>query len=322
VIAASPVRPPSGRPRPTVSVVICTYTERRWAALEAAVASALGQSPAPDEVIVVVDHDHGLLRRARAHLGRGATVIANDGAGGLAAARNRGVRHASGDVVAFLDDDARADPGWLEALVAAYADPRVIGTGGLVEPDWAVRPPAWLPSEFLWTVGCSYTGLPRHATPVRNPIGANMSFRRRAFDGGGFHVGMGRVGTLPLGCEETEFAIRAARSEAGAIVLHLPAARVRHAVTAERATWRYFAARCWAEGRSKAIVTSLAGPGESLASERGYVARTLPGGILRGVRDAARGDLAGIARAAAILAGLALTTAGYARGRVGAEPAR
>jgi GT2 family glycosyltransferase len=300
----------------TVSVVICCYTERRFELLRDAVSSALRQSQPADEVIVVVDHAPDLLRRARGAFDGRVRVVANGGRRGLADARNAGVRRATAEVVAFLDDDAVADERWLEELTACYDDPRVIGTGGLVDAEWATQAPRWMPSEFLWVVGCSYTGLPTVPSVVRNPIGANMSFRRHVLTTGGFRAGVGRVGTLPMGCEETELAIRATREEPGAQVVHLPRARVRHHVPAERASWRYFASRCWAEGRSKAIVATLAGADSGLASERDYVRRTLPAAVVRGLRDAVRGDLSGLGRASAVMAGLSLTAAGYARGRI------
>ncbi len=151
---------------------------------------------------------------------------------------------------------------------------------------------------------------------MRNPIGANMSFRRDALARDGFRVGVGRVGRVPLGCEETELAIRATGRVAGSRIVLLPAARVRHHVSADRVHWRYFASRCWAEGRSKAIVATLAGSQTGLSSERAYVRRTLPAGVVRGARDAARGDVAGLGRSASIVAGLAITAAGYLRGRI------
>jgi GT2 family glycosyltransferase len=306
--------------RPDVSVVICAYTEARWDPLVAAVEALVRQTRPPREVIVVVDHNAGLLAGAGSALSC-ARVVPNEDRPGLSGSRNTGVRHATGRIVAFLDDDALPDPAWLETLAAAFEDQAVVGAGGLALPDWVDGPrPRWLPPEMYWVVGCSYLGLPTEVAEIRNPIGANMAFRREVLrDAGGFLEGIGRVGTVPLGCEETELAIRVRRMTGG-VVLHLPDARVSHRVTASRVTWRYFLARCWSEGLSKALVAGHAGPDAALASERAYAARTLPLGLARALRDAARGDAGGLGRAAAIAAGLAVTATAYVRGRLTEKP--
>jgi GT2 family glycosyltransferase len=300
--------------RPDVSVVICAYTDARWDPLVAAVEAMAQQAHPPHEVIVVVDHNDGLLVRAADAL-TSARVLPNEERPGLSGARNTGVRHATGAIVAFLDDDALPDPAWLGTLAAAFDDLAVVGAGGLALPEWVDGPrPRWLPPEMYWVVGCSYVGLPTEVAEIRNPIGANMAFRREALrDAGGFVEGIGRVGTVPLGCEETELAIRI-RRRTGGVVLHLPDARVSHRVTASRVTWRYFLLRCWSEGLSKALVARHAGPQAALASERAYAFRTLPLGLARGLRDALGGDAGGLQRAATIVTGLVVTTTGYLRG--------
>jgi GT2 family glycosyltransferase/membrane protease YdiL (CAAX protease family) len=304
---------------PTISVIVCTYSEARWAQLGSAVDSVGQQRRAPEETLLVVDHNDALLARAKAAFPN-ARVLANDHARGLSGARNTGVRHSHGDVLAFLDDDAYAEPGWLEALLDALSQPGVMGAGGVARAVWESTPPAWMPPEFLWVVGASYKGLPRKRAPVRNPIGANMAFRREAFERlGGFTDGIGRVGRIPVGCEETEFSIRLRQELPGAVVLYVPDAVVNHRISTDRTTWRYFLSRCWAEGVSKSIVTAHVGRADALASERWYVRRTLPLGVMAGVRAAARGERGGLARAGAILAGLAVTGAGFARGRLAAQ---
>jgi glycosyltransferase involved in cell wall biosynthesis len=307
----------SGGASATVSVVICAFASDRWLMLAEAVASVARQVRPALETIVVVDHNPSLYARARAMLHQ-ARVLENTSVPGLSGARNVGVATARGDVVAFLDDDAVATATWLEELLRAYANPNVVGAGGVARPRWETgRPPPWLPPEFYWTVGCSYRGLPTVPAPVRNPIGANMSFRRSILAGiDGFKDGIGRVQRTPLGCEETELAIRLTRARPGAIVLHVPAARVEHAVPRERASWSYFRSRCWAEGISKARVTDQIGVDAGLASERAYALRVLPSGVLRGLTDGVRGDRAGYLRAGAIVGGFLATAAGYLRGRL------
>ena len=295
---------------------MCAYADERWEDLCAAVAALQRQTLPPLETIVVIDHNPALAARARVALTEARVIEASDGRRGLSGARNAGIDAARGEIVAFLDDDAVPEPGWLEALAEAHEDPDVLGAGGVASPLWEVMSaPRWLPREFWWTIGCSYRGLPERVAPVRNPIGATMSFRRELLEQlGGFTDGIGRVGRTPLGCEETELSIRARRAHPSGVVLHVPAARVAHRVPAARATWRYFRSRCWAEGLSKALVRASVGSEDALSSERAYTLRTLPSGIAHGIRDALRGDGAGLLRSGAIVAGFSITVAGYLRG--------
>ena len=294
-----------------VSVVICAYTQDRWDDLVAAVASVRSQTAPAGETIVVIDHNEELLERVRAEI-PGVVAIANTEPQGLSGARNSGLAAARGAVIAFLDDDAVAAPDWLERLVAPYADPNVMGVGGPAEAAWDAGRPRSFPREFDWVVGCTYRGLPEETSPIRNMIGANMSLRAEVFEAvGGFRVGMGRIGKRPLGCEETEMCIRIQQHWPESVMVYEPAARVSHRVPPSRARWAYFRSRCYAEGLSKALVARFAGAGDGLSSERSYATRTLPLGVLRGIADGLRGDIAGLARATAIVAGLVVTTAGY-----------
>lgn len=299
------------QPPATAAVVICAYTERRWELLVAALASVAGQTVTPAETILVIDHNDALLERARREF-PAVTVIANAHERGEAGVRNTSIEHAGADIIAFFDDDAVADPAWLEHLLAAFTDPSTIGAGGALRPAWTGPKPRWFPDEFLWVVGCSHNGMPTRVEPVRNVIGANMAFRREMLQRiGGFDDSLGRVGTVPIACTETELCIRATRENPGSKIVYDPRAVVDHTVPAERATLRYFLSRCRAEGISKAIVSRLVGSGPGLAAERTYTRVTLPRGAGRGLRDMLRGDSGGLGRAGAIVLGLAVTTFGY-----------
>jgi glycosyltransferase involved in cell wall biosynthesis len=299
-----------------VSVVICTYTEERWGVLSQAIGSLREQTLAPCEVVLVVDNNPALFRRSQAQW-PDLLVIENREQKGLSDARNAGVAASRGEVIAFLDDDAVAERNWLEELVRAYNGQSALGVGGAIEGQWVGGRPEWFPDEFDWVVGCTYRGLPTVASPVRNVIGANMSFRRDVFDTvGGFRAEVGRVGSLPAGCEETEFCIRVRRRWPDRVVLYDPTIRVRHRVPRDRARWSYFVSRCYTEGRSKAIVADLAGRRDALATELSYATRVLPQGLLRELGHAARrADAGALARAGAIVVGLAVTSAGFVVGR-------
>lgn len=291
-----------------IAVIICAYTEQRWDDLVAAVESVERQSLSADEIVIVIDHHPALFHRIQERFSRH-TVIENPSARGLSNARNAGIAATNADLLAFLDDDAVADRDWLRHLVLALDEPDIMGAGGRVLPCWVDRKPSWLPEEFFWVVGCSHRGLPTYTAEIRNPIGASMLIRRNVFDSlGGFSSQIGRVGKRPVGCEETELCIRARQQMPSAKFMYEPAALVAHKVPPERATWRYFWSRCYAEGLSKAVVSRLVGSKDALSAERTHVFKTLPHSILREIIS---GNLL---RAFAIIFGLLITASGYLRG--------
>jgi GT2 family glycosyltransferase len=318
----------------TLAVVVCAYTIQRWDGLRAAVASAVSQEPAPEQLWVVIDHNIELEERARQELismNPCIRVIPNTRRRGLSGARNTALDHIDTDVVAFLDDDAVADPKWLARLAAEYDNPDVMGVGGAAAPRWPERAtrPVTLPcsgdgsgrGELDWVVGCTYRGQPERRASVRNLMGCNMSFRREVFDVvGGFSEDMGRIGTIPLGCEETELCIRAATAMPDGCIIFEPQAMVRHHVSADRLTWQYLRRRGHAEGLSKAAVSSRVGSAHALATERSYATAVLPKAVMRelarALRPAAAHRRRGLAGAGAIVLALAATGFGYLQGRL------
>lgn len=319
-----------------VSVVICAYTEKRWHDLCEAVASVQQQTIQPREIIVVIDYNPVLFKRVKEHVSA-ITVIENSGAKGLSGARNSGASTARGTIVAFLDDDAVAEPDWIEQLLIPYGDLTIVGVGGRINPFWPEKQPAWFPEEFNWVVGCTYRGMPDTTAPIRNMIGANMSLRRNTLTAiAGFREAFGcnhenngksvyQFGLKWLrhnaGDEETELCIRAAHLQPNKVQFYyVPTALVKHRVSMQRTRWSYFLWRCYDEGIGKASLVSLHGTKMSLASERTYTIKTLPMGIVRGLTDTFfRRDITGLARTGAIITGLAATTAGYVVGRISAK---
>lgn len=297
------------------SVVICAYTEKRWDDLIRVVESVQHQSLPPKEIILVIDHNEILLERAITFF-QGIKVIENSCANGLAGARNSGTASALGDVVAFIDDDASADLNWLAELNKGYYSANVLGVGGAISPIWSAARPGWFPDEFNWVVGCTYRGMPQANGKVRNLIGCNMSFRKEVFEGlGGFRLG--RVASLSLGQDndETEYCIRLRQHWPQAELIYRSSAVVRHQVTPQRSTRRYFLRRCFSEGISKARLSLLVGFGRGTASERTYVTKTLPGSILRIISHALPAfDLKNLEQVNAIVIGLVSTVAGYVVG--------
>jgi colanic acid/amylovoran biosynthesis protein len=300
---------------PTISVITAAFAMERWDDLCQAVTSIAAQTASVMETIVVIDHNPGLLERARRDL-PGAIVVPNIRRQGASGARNSGVAASRGDVVAFLDDDAFASPSWLEAMLPHFARPGVVGVGCRVVPVWAGSRPRWLPYEFDWAVGASYRGMPAETAAVRNVWTCGMAVSREVFAAiGGFRDDFGKVGGRSRP-EDTDLSLRAAAARPDGTWIYEPAAVISHHVPAERATPAFFLRRCLNEGAGKAELAALNGGSRSTSAERLYARRVLPLGVAQGLRDTIRGDLSGGMRSIAITAGLGSAVTGFAAGRV------
>jgi glycosyltransferase involved in cell wall biosynthesis len=309
-----PHRLPTERMPLTVSVVICAYTEDRWPLLLHSVESVQRQSLTPVEIIVCVDHNDSLLERCRRQWADQAdspsvpvVVLANKYQGRLGSARNSAAEVAQGDIVAFLDDDAWADPDWLDRLLAPYANDLVVAVGGAPVPEFEAARPGWFPFEFDWVFGCAYAGLPETQAPVARLIGANMSVRRLALaEIGGFHSD---------NHDDMDMCHRLKDRRPAEQIVYEPMARVHHFVPAVRTTWRYFWRRCFFVNKGKVgAFRQMKGAG-NLSADIGFVGRALSHGVSRGLRQALKGDAWGAARAASILAGIVLAGSGHVAGR-------
>jgi GT2 family glycosyltransferase len=102
---------------PKASIVIPTRGRPRY--LQVALESIAPQARRAGVEVLVVD-DAGESPDVRALAARfGAAYAPHTRSLGLNAARNTGVAHSAGELLVFVDDDVRAHPGWLDALLAA-----------------------------------------------------------------------------------------------------------------------------------------------------------------------------------------------------------
>jgi glucosyl-dolichyl phosphate glucuronosyltransferase len=285
------------------TIVVATYDAKRWPFLSNAVESLLSGPERPNRVVVCVDQNEELYERI--HLAwPEVTALLNSGDPGASGTRNAGAKYADTPFIVFLDDDVRLLEGWLTRLLAPLADPRVVGTGGGVVAGWQTGRPKWFPEEFDWVVGASFRGMPTVQSAVRNVWAENMAVRTDVFRAvGGFRTDFGKVGSRNSP-EDTDLCIRMAASVPQATWVYAPDAIVEHHVPASRASFSFFLRRSYNEGRGKVEMADLLGRQEKLKDERDYVLRTLPAGILRGLRTVTRhGDLGGLLKAGAIVAG-------------------
>jgi GT2 family glycosyltransferase len=317
------------RATPEATVVIIAFTMERWSLTCAAVESASHQTVPPREIILCVEGTELAARFKARFAGDRAgmppiRVIDSVTEYGAASAdeealapyacheqsaveRTRGVRLASTEIVAFLDDDAAAEPDWLERLLAPFADASVVAVGGAPLPVYGKPRPRWFPTEFNWIFGCAYTGLPTETAPALRLIGANMAARRESV------LAVGGVQSL---ADDLDLAHRLLALSPQNRLIYEPAAIVHHYVHEHRLTWHYFWRKCFAANHDKvAIMRDLGGAG-NLDADLRFVRRNLPLGVARGLREFAGGDIGGLERALSIIAGVAVAAVAYATGLV------
>ncbi len=244
------------------SAIICTHNRDTY--LGAAIDTLLAQDFPDYEVIVVnngcTDNTEAVVQ---SRLGHPRLRYIYEGTLGLSVARNAGAQAAQGEILAYLDDDAEASPGWLSALDRVYqAHPRTAIAGGRVTLLWppGASPPRWLSPTMAGSLGAYDLGpdLRSITEPGLTPRGLNYSIRQTFLqDIGGFDPQLGRVGKNLLSNEElfmTELALKR-----GWQVFYVADALVAHNVAPERMARGWFLRRSWWQGISECYRERVAG---------------------------------------------------------------
>ncbi len=235
---------------PSVDVVVATFN--RPDNVRICLEHLSRQTLVPDEIVVVDSSPHRLTADVVARFPRVRYLRNEAGRGTTATSRAIGVAATGSDIVAFIDDDAYAEPDWLENLVARYADPAVAVVGGRAsngrvgeENEGLDAVGRLLPDGTLTGNFAADTG---HDLDVDHVLGANMSVRRAALE----RIG-GIVDLYPGTClrEESDFVLRLGC--AGHRVIYTPAAVVEH-VAATYARGRRFDVRYTFYGHRNHVV--------------------------------------------------------------------
>ncbi len=279
---------------PKVSIIISSYTMERFQDITELLDSIHEQTYDDIEVIVVTERSQELTESIQSYIQEKGysrvEVLFNQGEQGVSPARNLGIRHATGEIIAFADDDAILFPDWAEKTVIAYGGVSSIGgLTGPILPLWEDESMNWFPREFYWIFSCTYWDW-TEPTEVRNGYGTNMSFRRDVFDKCGLFKtslgvkGYGKGGWQGLGGEEVEFSLRV-KTQTGKRVVYDPGIRVKHKVFSYRFKNRFIRRRAYWEGQAKAMFKSqyYSGNKQVLSTEhellRRILFRLVPGSI-------------------------------------------
>jgi glycosyltransferase involved in cell wall biosynthesis len=175
---------------------------------------------------------------------------------GLSQARNTGWQNATGEYVAYLDDDAIASPQWLETIVAVFETitPKPGGVGGKVEPIWEAPQPSWLDDNFLpFLTIVDWSDVATILDDKRRYIaGANMAFPKSVLALiQGFQVELGRKGNKLLSNEE--LILLNELKKKGYTIYYDPKILVKHHVVSSRLSQKWFTQRLYWQGVSNAF---------------------------------------------------------------------
>lgn len=314
-----------------VSVVIITYARPDY--VRTCLEHLAALQTKPREVLVVDASPDDRTARLVAADFPDVRLLRNDlGKGTMPESRQIGFAAATGDVVAFIDDDAYVDPDWLDELMAPYADPTVVGVGGRAsngipgeEDEGLGEIGRFLPDGRLTG---NFGADPGRLIEVDHLLGANMSFRRSALAAIG-----GIRGNYPgtCVCEESDISLRL-RAAGGRLVFN-PRALVRHVAAPYQIGGQRFDRRYLYYLRRNHVVLLVRNFGwgapvvrryvrTTARLQRGYVykarARLRPrykDGRRRSVRDRIVGPLTILSRAVFELAGLVAGFPAAARAR-------
>lgn len=205
-----------------LSVTVCVCTRDRPELLRHCLESLVRLVPPANEILVVDNSSGNPVTQQIAHdFGARYSVEPEKG---LSRARNRGVAESNSIVVAFLDDDATAEPGWLHHLMHPFEAPSTAAvTGRIITPQTPPLTPDQMETRSLcsqdphWFEAASFGGV---------GLGSNMALRKSACVG--FKVFDERLGRgAPFQIAEENYAFAMLLS-LGHMAVHVPSAIVYH----------------------------------------------------------------------------------------------
>jgi glycosyltransferase involved in cell wall biosynthesis len=192
--------------------------------------SLMAQTVTPDRFKVLVVDNNSIddtAETADAYISKLSIRTVRESAQGLSQARNRGLLEADTDWVAYLDDDAKAAPGWVETVKKAIDKADFDAFGG---PYFAWHhfgpPPAWLPENYG-----TYAPQQGYGPLVNNTYipGGNCALKKeQALKAGLFPANTGMVGNKCAYGEESELFKR--MQHLGSHLGFVPDMRIEHCV--------------------------------------------------------------------------------------------
>ena len=240
-----------------LSIAICTYN--REALLDRALDSLANQAPLSEELeILIVDNGstdgtREVVRRRQGLDSRIRYVVEPEA--GIAHARNCALAEARGEYLAYIDDDAWAEPDWIRNLLAPIhtISPQPECVVGPVSLVWEGNRPDWFPTRFE-SLLCRYEmgDSPRFLGADGYLLTTNSLFHRETLLRlGGMRTDLGHKRKALIGGEDNDIFNRLIGN--GHRVYYQPTARVNHPVPKERQTRRFLLRRLFWDGASQPL---------------------------------------------------------------------
>lgn len=167
-------------------------------------------------------------------------------------ARNRGIAESKGKLIAYIDDDAFVEKDFGANIIRFFeVHPEVLAIGGKVIPVYRGASPDWMTPYLLPLVSALDMGKePRPFQGRKFPIGANVTFRKEAFEQYGlFNVVLGRIGTGLMGGDEKEMILRLQKNKEA--VWYVPNVIVEHIIPEKRLSMQYIRSLAKGVGQSE-----------------------------------------------------------------------
>lgn len=238
-----------------VSIIVCTLN---MPTLKECLESIYSQTYEDFEVIIVSpnnDIETRILEFGGTKFGDIKFLISDKAS--VSRQRNMGIKHARGEIVAFIDDDSIANKDWILNLMKNYTNEDIMCVGGKIIPrfsgkvsDELKKLPDGIFKGFVgWTVIES-----ENSTEINIPAlwASNISFRKEVFEIiGGFDEELGKTPDK-LMCEE-EIDIQAKILNKGYKIIYEPKSIVTHIVDSKKLTKNYFIKRAFWQGFSEVI---------------------------------------------------------------------
>jgi glycosyltransferase involved in cell wall biosynthesis len=243
------------------SVVICTYNRAQY--LSATLDSVVRQMyPAERFEIIVVDNNSAdsteeVCRGFIDQYKNLSISYFKEIRQGISYGRNRGVREARGEFIAFVDDDETVEPDYLQNLDTFFSThPYAALSGGPVVPVYETPPPDWFSPFTMRLITGAYDKGEKIKTVGSKdyPGTGHATFKKELFHQyGEFNTDLGRKGTSLMGGEDKDFFLRLLQN--GVRCYYLPSARIHHHIPASKLSDEFFHRLTCAIGKSERLRT-------------------------------------------------------------------